>query len=228
MTTGTCTHTRSSIWLGIGCALLLAAPPGCAHQAVITEQARPIAGFTTLDLGPGLSAELQAGGAFAVSVRGDARFLPYVMTEVQGGALVVRMSDLVAVRPERPMLVSVRLPSVDGLVVTGSKLAAVGLSGARMTVTATAGSQVRVDAVSGQQLALSVRGRSSVHVAGRVEHLQAEVFGASELEAQRLEAARVTLAVTPDARLQLNRDSPAPQALAATRSAQRPVNRGAE
>jgi hypothetical protein len=207
------TNERPRVWLGLVCALAVAAAPGCAHQpALIDEQPRRLAGFTALDLGPGLAGEVHAGEPFAVSVRGDARFVPYVITELQQGALVVRMSELVAVRPEQPMAVIVRLPSVDRLVVAGSRLTAAGMSGEQMTVTATAGSSVDIDGVSGQRLALSVHGRSFVRITGSVEHLQAEVFGASQLEAQRLDAARVTVAVTPDARLHLNRDRPPAQA----------------
>jgi hypothetical protein len=189
-------------------AALLAAAAGCAHPATIAEQARQFPAFTGLDLGPGFSAELRAGGPFAVAVRGDARFLPYVITTVERGSLVVRMSELVAVRPEAPMAVVVRLPSVDRLVVNGSQLRAAGLAGESMTLTATSGSRVQVDGVNGQQLVLSVRDRSTVRITGTVDLLQAEVFGASQVEAQRLEAARATVAVTPDARLQLNRRRP--------------------
>lgn len=184
-------------------ALAMAVAAGCAHPAVISQQPRPLTAFTALDLGPGFTGEVLAGGAFSVVIRGDTRFLPHVMTRVEHGTLVVRMSDLVAVRPDQPMSVIVRLPSVDRLVVTGSQLNVTGLAGTSMAVKATAGSRVEAQGVSGLRLALTVADRSRLRITGTVDELKADVSGASQVEARHLQAGRASVAVTPDARLEL-------------------------
>ena len=115
---GQATHLRRCVLL----VSLLAAGCAVGHGGTwvkasgqIQEQSRALEGFTGLEVGPGFTAEVMAGEAFAVVVRGDAAFLPHVETRVEHGSLVVRLSDRVGVRPRTLLSVAVRMPSVDRL-----------------------------------------------------------------------------------------------------------------
>ena len=169
----------------------------------IQEQTRALEGFTGLEVGPGFTAEVMAGEAFAVVVRGDAAFLPHVETRVEHGSLVVRLSDRVAVRPRALLSVAVRMPSVDRLGVIGSQISLTGLSGSSMALRAMAGSKLRAHGVRGHRLALTVGERSRVEIDGQVNELRAQVTGASEVHARQLHARSATVAVTPGARLEM-------------------------
>src|SRR5688500_351196 len=132
-------------------ALLLAAlgANACGHakhqegrlpaSGEVVDQSRPLNVFTAVEVGPGFDAEILAGESFAVVVRGDRSFLPYVDTRVERGILQVRMDDRVGVRPRTPIGLTVRLPRLEALAVTGSQVAAMGLAGHSMKLTALGG-----------------------------------------------------------------------------------------
>src|SRR5215207_3373381 len=185
----------------------LALTAGCGHQSgrwisgsgQIVEQPRALQGFTGVEVGPGFTCEVLSGETFAVLVRGDVRFMPYIETRVEHGGLVVRMSDLVAVRPRTPLVVTVRLPHVDRLAVTGSKVNLTGLAGQSMALRAMSGSDVSAHGVKGHRLVLTVGERSRMEIDGAVDELRAEVTGGSEVRARQLHAASATVAVAPGA-----------------------------
>lgn len=191
--------------------MALALTGGCATpggrilqgSGEIIEQQRPVQDFTGVEVGPGFTGEILSGETFAVVVRGDSRFLPYVETRVEFGSLVVRMSDLVAVRPRTPLSVSVRMPNVDRLSVFGSQVSLTGLAGESMAVRVMSGSQVKAHGVRGKRLALTVGERSQVEIDGNVTELRAEVTGASEVRARQLRAQSAKVAVAPGARLEM-------------------------
>jgi Putative auto-transporter adhesin, head GIN domain len=190
--------------------LAVALAAGCANQSgrvlqgsgEIAEQRRPVKDFTGVEFGPGFTGEVLSGERFEVVVRGDRRFLSYVDTRIEFGSLVVRMSDIVAVRPRTPLSVSVRVPHVDRLSVTGSRVNLTGLSGDTMALRVMSGSQVRAH-VRGKRLAMTVGERSRVDIDGHVQVLRAEISGASEVRALQLHARSATVAVAPGAKLEL-------------------------
>jgi hypothetical protein len=199
---------KASILITATAAALIA---GCGSQSgrilqgsgEMVQQQRPVEAFTGVEVGPGFTGEVLAGESFAVVVRGDSRFLPYLETRVEFGSLVVRMSDRVAVRPRTPLSVSVRLPHVDRLSVRGSQVNLTGLAGKSMALRVMSGSQVKAHGVRGQRLALTVGERSQVEIDGDVHELRAEVTGASEVRARQLHARSATVAVAPGARLEM-------------------------
>ena len=183
---------------------------GCANHSgrilqgsgEIIEQRRPAKDFTGVEFGPGFTGEVLSGESFEVVVRGDRRFLTYLDVKVEFGSLVVRMSDMVAVRPRTPLSVSVRVPHVDRLSVTGSQVNLTGLSGDTMALRVMSGGHVKAH-VRGKQLAMTVGERSHVDIDGHVQVLRAEITGASEVRALQLHARSATVAVAPGAKLEL-------------------------
>jgi hypothetical protein len=190
--------------------LAAALAAGCANHSgrvlqgsgEIAEQRRPVQDFTGVEFGPGFTGEVLSGERFEVVVRGDRRFLAYVDTRVEFGSLVVRMSDMVAVRPRTPLSVSVRVPHVDRLSVTGSQVNLTGLSGDTMALRVMSGGLVKAH-VRGKRLAMTVGERSRVDIDGHVQVLRAEITGASEVRALQLHARSATVAVAPGAKLEL-------------------------
>jgi hypothetical protein len=207
-------------WIAALLGVALAA--GCGHESgrwisgsgQIIEQPRDLQGFTGVEVGPGFTCEVISGETFAVVLRGDARFMPYIETRVEHGSLVVRMSDLVAVRPRTPLSVAVRLPQVDRLAVTGSKVNLTGLAGRSMALRAMSGSQVSAHGVRGHRLALTVGERSRMEIDGAVDELRAEVTGGSEVRARQLHAVSATVAVAPGARMEIEHVGPGGRPLA--------------
>ncbi len=191
--------------------LAVIAATGCASQGgrilegsgQMLEQQRPARDFTGVEFGPGFTGEVLSGETFAVVVRGDSRFLPYVETRVEFGSLVVRMSDMVAVRPRTPLSVSVRLPHVDRLSVSGSQVSLTGLAGDSMAMRVMSHGQVKAHGVRGKRLALTVAEYSKVEIDGEVHELRAEITGRSDVRARQLHAKSAKVAVAPGARLEL-------------------------
>ena len=207
------TKRRGILHLATGSllAMALAGAAGCAHQPTgrvlasgrTALQPRILNGFTGLQIGPGFVVEVITGEPFAVTVRADESFQPYVETVVESGTLVVRMNERVGGRPRTPLAVSIRAPSVDEIEVADSQMTVTGLSGPSMRVTARH-SRLRADGVKGAELFLTVEDHSNVHITGAVEKLRAQVSGGSQVEARQLQAVSAIVDVAPGARLELS------------------------
>ena len=219
-TTASTPSTSSTARRRLGRLLLLAtlAPlattaAACSHTARqegrlmasgrTVDQSRPLGAFHGVEVGPGFTAEVLAGEAFAVVLRTDEAFLPWVDTRVERGVLVVRMDERVGSRPRTPIAVTVRLPRLETLAVDGSQVTATGLGARTMKLTATGGSRVRADGVRGERLALEANEGSTVRLTGEVGQLRAEVFGGSQVEALQLQAVSAIVDVQPGARLEM-------------------------
>jgi hypothetical protein len=151
-------------------------PGGCLMTRGNGEpatEAREVAPFTGIHVGGAFQLQAEPGPETRVTLEGDANLLPMVEVESTGGTLRVALRGNVL--PDLPLKVVVRAP----------ELRAVDLSGA---------ARGDVTGISGASFAAEVSGASTLHLAGRVDRLVADLSGASELAAEDLVADAVEVA----------------------------------
>jgi hypothetical protein len=175
--------------LGAFGARVAAQPPAAAAR---TEQKRDVGGFKGIDVSKAIVADIAVGQPFKLTVTADAAQLPFVETEVRDGTLHVGRKRG-APRQEGEVRVTIQLPALERLGLSGASRAAVtGLTGSA-DLDLSGASQARLLDVKGQTLKLDTSGASVVEATGSVAELNADISGASQarIKALAVKSARV-------------------------------------
>jgi hypothetical protein len=162
---------------------------------------RDLVGFTTVEIGNAIEAEVIAGPAFSVNVTGDPAAVATVVTKIKGETLVVSREG----KAQGHVRVAIALPLLHGVEVSGASDASVsGLAGEGMRLEASGASRLRVMAIKGEHLALDASGASTVVLAGALDDLVTDVSGASHVRARELTVRKVVVDVSGASTLELS------------------------
>ena len=118
--------------------------------------------------------QVTVGGAPSVSITTDDNIMPFVVTNVENGALTVRLTE--KVKPSDANIVKITTGSLSRLSVVGAASA-------------------RINDVAGPSFTLTVEGAGSVTITGIVDALTLEVDGAGSIDALGLEAKSVDVSL---------------------------------
>jgi hypothetical protein len=189
--------TRSivALFLVVGCRSARTTPtPGSAGNI------RALSGFTAVEIGGAVEAEVTAGQPFSVEVSGEPAAVAEVTTRVKGEILEVDRKGSVGGN----VRVSIKLPALRGVEVAGaSNVRVAGLSGEGMRLEASGASRLRATATKGEHLAIDASGASRVDVDGVIDDLVTDVSGASQVRAKELAVRKAVVDVSGASRLEL-------------------------
>ena len=149
-------HLAFATTLSLLCAL--------AHGA---EQARPVAAFQSIDLHGPISIEVQVGKSQSVTVRGTARFVGDVVTEVVNGELRIHMREKNVKN----------MNSDERVIVTVPELRKFAAEGAGETI---------LTGIKGERFDASYRGAGSLSMSGKVTSLKLQAQGVGAIDASKL------------------------------------------
>jgi putative autotransporter adhesin-like protein len=195
---------------------MLAALALCAGLACKSAQQRPVAqaggagggkrevsGFSAIEIGGAIEADVAVGPPFSVVVSGDERAIALVTTEVHGEMLVVGRKQ--GRDSSGHVHVAICLPVLAGLELEGASQAQVsGLVGAGLRLAAGGASRLVVTGTRGEHLALDASGASSVAIDGAIDDLVIDVSGASHVQARALVVSKAVVDVSGASTLELN------------------------
>jgi len=145
--------------------LALAAALSFAANAHADDQVRNMPAFTAISVQGPISITVDAGKAQSVTLRGDARFLQDVTSEVVNGEL--RLS----VREKK----NISWHGDPRVVITVPDLRAVGVEGA---------GEVKLNQIRGERLDVNYRGAGSMHIKGEVKTFKMQAEGVGEVDAK--------------------------------------------
>jgi hypothetical protein len=149
--------------------LALAAALSIAATAHADEQVRNAPAFTSISVHGPISVTVDAGKAQSLTVRGDARFIRDLTSEVVDGELRLRMRDK-----------DNKYTSTKGdprVVITMPALRAFAVEGA---------GEVKLNQVRGERLDVTYRGAGSVGINGEVKIFSMKAEGVGEVDAKAL------------------------------------------
>lgn len=162
---------RTALTLGMlmltGCwgGISIGPRPTIIGSGRVVEQAREVAGFTSISVGSALVVDVSFDDVQAVTVSGDDNLVTLVQTEVKGATLEVFCNA--SRRTSNPLLVKVTVPYLDAIDVHGA-------------------SRVTAHDLQGGSLSVKLSGASQLTVTGRVDEIDAQLSGASGLKAAEL------------------------------------------
>jgi len=151
--------------------LVLAAALSIAASAQADDQVRNAPAFTSISVQGPISVTVDAGKAQSLTVRGDARFVRDLTSEVVDGELRLRMRDK-----------DNKYTSTKGdprVVITMPALRAFAVEGA---------GEVKLNQVRGERLDVSYRGAGSMDINGEVKTFRMTAEGVGAVDAKALVA----------------------------------------
>jgi len=148
--------------------------PGIKGDGVIKTETRVISDFSTLTVEGGYEIKWSAGSP-ALTITSDQNLLPLINSTMSGNTLRIDSKE--------------NLAPTKGSVITlfSSSLADVQLTG---------GTEFTAGGISGENLKLESTGAADITVDGSVTNLQANMTGASHLNAKALQTQNATLTLT--------------------------------
>lgn len=186
------------------------ASPG--SRLLATEKRTLGASVSEVELSGPINLVLRQGTSASLEVRGEQRLLANVDTAVDGGILHIGPRGIL-LRHRQPIEVTLVLPTLDGLTLSGSGQHNVsGFSGERIEVKVKGASNLRfngryreIDATlhgtgeveltggNAEKVMAELQGSGRMTLVGGARELHAEVAGSGELDARHLRADMVTL-----------------------------------
>jgi hypothetical protein len=154
--------------IGMALALAAFAVVGAAAQDDLRSEVRNVSGFTGVDIGGAMEAEITVGGAYEVVIEAKQDVLPKIKTEVRGGTLYVKhdsdWNSKMSWKKRGKVRVTVSLPSLDNLDISGATSA-------------------KVTGVNTDKIDIDISGASAVSLEGNARSAKIDISGASNLKA---------------------------------------------
>jgi hypothetical protein len=147
---------------------VLAAVLSITATAHADEQVRNAPAFTSISVHGPISVTVDAGKAQSLKVRGDARFLRDLSSEVVDGELRLRMPDKnTKVNSRDEQRVVIAMPALRALDVEGA-------------------GEIKLNGIRGERLDVNYRGAGSVGINGEVKTFSMKAEGVGEVDAKAL------------------------------------------
>jgi hypothetical protein len=143
-------------------------------------QVRRVPGFTRVELAGANNVVVRVGGKQSVAVRGDENLLDRVTTTVRAGTLVIRTRGSFSTRV--PMSVAIRVPSLEGLTLSGNGM-------------------ISAEGIQSRQLTVALPGSGALQVSGVVTRLDVAVDGSGDAQLGRLAAENVRAVIRGSGRI---------------------------
>ena len=140
-------------------------------QDDLRSESRAVSGFTGIDIGGAISADVRVGGGYEVTVEARADVLPMIKTEVKNNILYVHTEHnngkLFNWKKRGPVKVTISLPELNDLDVSGA-------------------SSMTVAGVNSDRLKIDLSGASTLSIDGNARSVDIDLSGASNLKALNL------------------------------------------
>ncbi|HUF03136.1 MAG TPA: head GIN domain-containing protein [Aridibacter sp.] len=154
--------------LALAAFAIAASAATAAAQDNYRSEARNVSGFTGVDIGGAMEAEITVGGSYEVIIEAKEDVLPRIITEVRNGSLVVKhdkaWKEKTDWKQRGKVKVTVSLPTLDNLDISGASAA-------------------KVTGVNSDKIDIDVSGASSVSIDGSARSATIDISGASNIKA---------------------------------------------
>jgi len=182
--------------LPVALAVALSACVRVDGDGTIRTETRPLDEVSAISVSGGLDV-IALNGPPGLTVEGDDNLLSMVVTRVKDGALLVEPKDGASFKPTQPIRVTVTLPKLKRLSISGGSGAHVeGGTDRQLDVSISGGGRFVAETLEVDALELHASGGSDVTLAGKARHALVDVSGGVEAEAMRLEVTHAVVDVT--------------------------------
>jgi hypothetical protein len=186
--------------LSAGCNITIG--PSLRGSGVAKTETRDVAPFSEIEVGSAIQLDVAVGEPTTLVVTADDNVLPLVRTEVAGDRLKIYLDS--SLSTDLGVQVKVGTPELTTLVGSGaSKAKATGITGEKFQLELHGASNGELTSEA-NALDITLSGASRAVLSGACHHLNGKCFGASQLNAADLTAAKVTANVSGASSAQVN------------------------
>lgn len=156
---------------------------------VITES-RTVSSFKNIQLRGSMNIKLVNGSAQSVEIQGEENILPYVETNVSGGKLMVKYTDDIHINTRRDVTVTVTLPELQELDITGSgditgETKFTSNDDISLGITGSGNMKLELDAPS---IEAKITGSGDMYLSGNTRDITCNTTGSGKIDATGLKA----------------------------------------
>lgn len=155
---------------------------------------REVGSYDKVNVGGFFDVELVAGDEGTITLEGESNLLDYIITEVQGNALKIKIEKGKNLRPSNRMMIKITVPfrDLDEVTLAGSgDVIGSDLIKANNFHAAVAGSGDLVLEVEASTIDSRVAGSGDLTLSGSTRDLEASVAGSGDIHASKLDAKNV-------------------------------------
>ncbi len=84
------------------------------------NEQRDASGYTAIASGGPISVDISYGSSNSITIEGDENILPYIETRVKDGKLIIKVKDMVSIKPQLNVRVRVSMKTITGISQSGS------------------------------------------------------------------------------------------------------------
>jgi len=164
--------------------VLAAVLAGCIQgQGPVTSELREVPAFTRIEATAGIRVVVRIGPAEAIEVSAQENLLPSIATDVGGDTLRIDARD--DFTTVQPVTVTVVIPALDGITLSG-------------------GSRAEVEGLKATSIQIDIRGGASATFVGTADVVELTADGGAVADLQDLSAAMIALSLSGGARATVN------------------------
>jgi hypothetical protein len=157
---------------------------------VIVTEARPVSGFTGIDMGTFGEVILTQGDTESLSIQGSDNIIPLVKTTVRNGVLVISMEDdvnITGMNSDNVLRFTIAVKDLTNLAVSGaSKVTMDTLTTGDMSVDMSGAGNITLGSLAADSLSVDISGVGNVEAAGEATTAKVDISGAGSFQGSEL------------------------------------------
>jgi hypothetical protein len=151
----------------------------------LKTEGRNVTGFTKVETDGSINVFITKADAFEVKVESDDNLIPYIVTEVKGNTLVVRMKDNINIRKAKKMTVYASMPRLVALTTRGSgSITSESKFNGEDFVAKTQGSGSIRFFFDGKSAVISTQGSGGIKFSGSINKIELGTHGSGSIKAE--------------------------------------------
>jgi len=151
----------------------------------VKTEIRNLSGFTKVETNGSINVFIKKADAFEVKIEADDNLIPYIISEVKGNTLVVRMRENVNIRNSRKMTAYVSMPKLTALATRGSgSINSESRFNGEELVVNTQGSGSINFSFDGKNAVISTHGSGGIKFSGSINKVEVGTHGSGGIKAQ--------------------------------------------
>lgn len=156
----------------LGCGLKTKIDPPATGSGVTKTDSRNIVGFKKINAASAIDLSVSVTNGYSIVVKADDDIIANVITKLDGDTLVLSLKD--GTNSKSKISVSITLPTLDGLDLTGA-------------------TNATVTGVKTDELTVNVAGAAKAKIDGEAKSLKIKAVGASSVNAEDLKAEKAAV-----------------------------------
>jgi len=166
-------------------------------SGVLKQEKRDVSGFTEVKLKNMGQLTIQQGDRESLTIEAEDNILPKIVTEVEGGALVIRTERGVSLSPTATVRYTLMVKNLTGMELSGSgKIETGAIHSEDFRVRLPGSGEIRMDELAADTLNAEISGSGSIKIPGKVASQRIRISGSGDYDGRNLRSRSADVSVS--------------------------------